>query len=67
MSANEAGKTVCPTCMGKKVISGICETSSEWEGLKTPDQEGSTQDSNLSGQICTPDTQCPTCGGKGYI
>jgi hypothetical protein len=51
----EIKKEVCPTCMGKKVIEGICETSSEWQG-KTPD-----------GQVCTPDQKCPTCKGKGYV
>ena len=48
-------KETCPTCMGKKVIDGVCETSSEWQG-KSPD-----------GQMCTPDQKCPTCDGKGVI
>lgn len=53
--ADEKKKTACPTCMGKKVIDGICETSGEWRG-KTED-----------GQVCTPDQTCPTCKGKGYV
>jgi len=44
----------CPTCQGKKVIEGICETSPEWKG---PDNE--------DGMICTPEGLCPTCGGSG--
>jgi len=67
MTTQESGKTVCPTCMGKKVISGVCETSSEWEGIKTPDQQECGPDTNCSGQVCTPDTPCPTCGGKGCV
>lgn len=51
----ETKKETCPTCMGKGVIEGVCETSSEWQG-KSPD-----------GQVCTPDQKCPTCNGKGYI
>jgi hypothetical protein len=53
--AKETKKRPCPTCMGKGVIAGICETSGEWQG-KTED-----------GQICTPDQSCPTCKGKGYV
>ncbi|MBM9614257.1 ankyrin [Desulfobulbus rhabdoformis] len=67
MSTPQNDQTVCPTCMGKKVISGVCETSSEWDGIKTPDQEECTSDSDCSGQVCTPDTQCPTCKGTGYV
>ncbi|MDD2467896.1 MAG: ankyrin [Desulfobulbus sp.] len=67
MSTQEAGKTVCPTCMGKTVIDGVCETSSEWEGIKTPEQQECTVGANCSGQVCTPDTPCPTCQGKGYV
>ncbi len=44
----------CPTCQGKKVIEGVCETSPEWQG---PDSE--------DGMICTPEEVCPTCGGSG--
>lgn len=51
----EKKKEVCPTCGGKKVLEGVCETSSEWQG-KTPD-----------GQVCTPDQKCPTCKVKGYV
>ncbi len=53
-------KTPCPTCQGKKVIEGICETSSEWRGTQTGTQE-ETDDMK-----CTPDQVCPTCNGKGY-
>ncbi len=49
-------KTVCPTCQGKKIIEGVCETSSEW---------GGGQDDG-DGMHCTPDQVCPTCNGKGY-
>jgi hypothetical protein len=51
----EKKKTPCPTCMGKKVIEGVCETSGEWQGK------------NEDGQVCTPDQKCPTCKGKGYV
>jgi len=51
----EAKKEACPTCMGKKVIDGICETSSEWKGK------------NEDGQVCTPTQECPTCKGKGFV
>lgn len=44
----------CPTCQGKKVIEGVCETSSEWQGTDSED-----------GMICTPEAVCPTCGGSG--
>jgi len=52
----EEKRTPCPTCQGKKIIPGICETSSEWSGTKDD-----TDDMN-----CTPDQVCPTCNGKGY-
>lgn len=48
----------CPTCQGQKIISGICETSSEWRG-----NDG---DDPLDDSQCTPDQECPTCLGKGY-
>lgn len=44
----------CPTCMGKKVIDGVCETSPEWQGTESDD-----------GMVCTPDAECPTCEGTG--
>ncbi|MBM9536819.1 ankyrin [Desulfobulbus alkaliphilus] len=53
--SKETKKRPCPTCMGTGVIPGVCETSGEWQA-KTPD-----------GQICTPDANCPTCKGKGYV
>jgi DnaJ-class molecular chaperone len=52
----EEKRTPCPTCQGKKIIEGVCETSSEWSG---------TQDDS-DGMQCTPDQVCPTCNGKGY-
>lgn len=51
----EKKHTPCPTCQGKGVIDGICETAPEWSG---------TQDGD--GMQCTPDQVCPTCKGKGY-
>ncbi len=51
----EEKRTPCPTCQGKKIIEGVCETASEWSGTQ---EEDSMQ--------CTPDQKCPTCDGKGY-
>jgi hypothetical protein len=53
--ADEAKKNVCPTCNGKGVIDGVCETSGEWQGK------------NADGQVCTPDQKCPTCKGTGKV
>lgn len=55
MAAQEGKNEACPTCMGKKIIEGRCETNSEWKGK------------NDDGQVCTPDNTCPTCKGKGYV
>ncbi len=52
-------KKPCPTCQGKKIIVGNCECNSEW---RTTDADGTVDDC-----ICDPDTDCQTCGGKGYI
>ncbi len=52
----EETKKQCPTCMGQKIIPGVCETSGEWSGT------GDDGD-----QQCTPDEECPTCLGKGYV
>jgi DnaJ-class molecular chaperone len=52
----EEKRPPCPTCQGKKIIPGVCETSSEWSG--TSDDADDMQ--------CTPDQECPTCKGKGY-
>ncbi len=67
MATQEAGKIVCPTCMGNKVLSGVCETSPEWDGVETPDQKESLSGMDTTGDICTPDVVCPTCHGKGYV
>jgi len=67
MITQETKKEVCPTCMGKSVIAGICEVSSEWEGIKTPEQEVCISDDSCPGQLCTPDAICPTCHGTGYV
>ena len=60
-------RKMCPNCMGKKTIDGVCEVSPEWEGIKTPDQEVCTSDNVCAGQLCTPDAICPVCNGKGYV
>lgn len=67
MTTQEMSKDICPTCMGKTVIEGICEVSAEWEGIKTSDQKLCTADTICAGQLCTPDAICPTCNGKGYV
>ncbi len=54
--SQEANKSICPTCQGKKVIDGVCETSGEWQGSSTKD-----------GQVCTPDQACPSCKGTGHV
>lgn len=56
--SQETNKSVCPTCQGKGVIDGVCETAGEWQG--------SASDSD-DGQVCTPDQTCPTCKGTGYV
>ncbi len=48
----------CPTCMGKGIIEGVCETSSEWDGSNKDGDDG---------RICTPDQPCPTCKGTGKV
>ena len=45
----------CPTCQGKGIIAGECESHIEWQGANDdPD-----------GLVCTPDQECPTCKGSG--
>ncbi|HSO09339.1 MAG TPA: ankyrin [Desulfoprunum sp.] len=55
---SETNRRPCPTCQGKKIIEGVCEASSEWRGT-SEDEKNDTQ--------CTPDQECPTCHGKGYV
>ncbi len=52
----EKNKKQCPTCMGMKVIPGVCESSQEWSGTSDQDE-----------MQCTPEEDCPTCEGTGYI
>jgi len=52
-------KKVCPTCEGKKVIEGVCECSMEWRGTQG---ENGWEDCQ-----CTPEQECPTCHGTGFI
>ena len=51
--------STCPTCMGKGVIDGVCETSPEWDGAANKQSAG--------GEIYTPDQKCPTCKGTGKV
>ena len=53
-------KKICPTCQGKKTIQGVCECSSEWRGNLRAD--GGWDECQ-----CTPEQECPTCGGTGYV
>lgn len=52
----EEKRTICPTCQGKGVIPGVCESSGEWTGTTNEDD-----------MQCTPDQECPTCKGTGYV
>ena len=58
MSQQESTK-LCPICQGKKMIPGVCECDMEWRGNKTGDDWEDCQ--------CTPDADCPTCQGTGYV
>ncbi len=51
--------STCPTCMGKGVIEGVCETSPEWSGAAN--KQGDDD------RVCTPDNKCPTCKGTGKV
>ena len=53
------GKIECPDCKGKKVIVGNCECNSEWRRLEENNQ--------VNDCICDADTECPTCGGTGFV
>lgn len=53
---SEEQKEKCPTCQGSKKIAGVCESNGEWQGSGDDD-----------GVICTPDQECPTCKGTGYV
>ena len=50
-------KKVCPTCQGKGVIEGVCETIQEHAG---------TNEDLVDDMSCTPDQECPTCKGTGF-
>jgi hypothetical protein len=50
---------ICSTCKGKKVIEGICECSMEWRGTQKEDNWEDCQ--------CTPEQECPSCQGTGFV
>lgn len=52
-------KKQCPTCNGKKNIGGVCECNTEWRGTQKGDDWEECQ--------CTPEEECPGCGGTGYV
>ena len=51
-------KVVCPTCQGKGIIEGVCEAIQEHAG---------TNEDLVDDMSCTPDQECPTCKGTGYV
>lgn len=53
-------KKVCPTCQGKKVVSGSCQCSMEWRG-------NAREDGGMDDCRCTAEQKCPTCGGTGHV
>ena len=57
--AQETKKIVCPTCQGEKVVKGVCQCSMEWRGTQVGDEWQDCQ--------CTPELECPTCHGSGYV
>jgi len=57
MTAHE--KKVCPLCQGKKTVAGVCSCNSEWRGTQRGDEWEDCQ--------CTPEQECPTCHGTGYV
>lgn len=50
---------ICPTCDGKKILPGTCACSQEWLGSQVDDDWENCQ--------CTPDQECSTCMGTGYV
>ena len=52
-------ENTCPTCQGKKIIEGVCECNMEWRGNKSDDGWDDCQ--------CTPDQECLTCHGTGFV
>ena len=53
----EKENKVCPTCDGKKVVSGVCECSSEWRGTQSGDDWDDCQ--------CTPEEIVGVCVNSG--
>ena len=49
----------CPSCQGKKILSGTCECNMEWRGTQKGDDWEDCQ--------CTPDIECSNCHGTGYV
>ena len=54
----QESKKLCPLCNGEKIIKGICSCDMEWRGTKGDDWEDCQ---------CTPDQECTTCSGTGYV
>ena len=52
-------KESCPLCHGKKTVEGVCQCSTEWRGTET--------DSGWEDCRCTPEQECPTCKGAGFL
>ncbi len=56
---NSKKEETCPSCKGEKIIEGVCECDMEWRGNKAGDYMDDCQ--------CSPDEECTTCFGKGYL